>query len=224
MSRQRDVVLQRIRELIVTGALKPNKIFSEAELAERFGTSRTPVRQAIAILDHEGLVDQRPQIGASVHQVSAEELDQLIELRIVVESLTAAALAETTSPDRLEGLEELLDRMETCINKGDKVGFNDVDAEFHCRIAANSGRLLAEEIVRSMRDKIRILGLNALREDGAMKVVLAEHYDIFEAISNRQAEDARSAVDTHLTQAAKRIRATDPERFGAADLSDLLVN
>lgn len=212
LGKQRDEVIARLRDKLVSGELKPGQTFSESELSEEFGTSRTPVREAIAILAHEGLLEQIPQVGVVVKKLDRAEVEQLLRFRIAVEQLVAEELCERRPPEGLAHLADLLDRMAAAAGREDKLAFLDYDTEFHCYAAESVKFDLAATFLRNLRDRIRILGLDAIQHDTGMAEALAEHRLIFDAISAGQADSARKAVESHLMGTAARLGAPLPSR------------
>ena len=139
MGRQRDDVVAQLREILVSGEFKPGRVFSENELAKRFGTTRTPVREAVAILASEGLIEQTPQVGASVRVLTNTEISELIKVRLAIEQLVAEELCHRTGPSGLEKLRILLDAMYEAEKRADRIAFLDADSEFHCQTADIAG-------------------------------------------------------------------------------------
>ena len=205
MGRQRDDVIARLREKLLRGELRQGVTFSENELAEEFGTSRTPVREAVAILAHEGLLQQIPQVGVVVRELTRAEIEELVRVRIAVERLVASAMSEHRPAEGLRHMDELLAAMHAAAQRGDKVGFLDADAEFHCSAADAIGYTLSAGVLRSIRDRIRILGLGAIERDEHMRTVLDEHDAILTAIRDGDPKLAAHAAEMHLTRTARRL-------------------
>ena len=206
MGRQRDDVVSQLRDLLVSGEFQPGQVFSENVLAQRFGTTRTPVREAMAILASEGLIEQTPQVGASVRVLTNNETAELVRVRIAIEQLVVEELCNRSGPNGIGPLQELLDRMYAAEKAGDKVAFLDADTEFHCMTAEVAGYTLSANILRRARDRMRILGMTALLPELSMVDVLAEHQAILDAIKAKQPAAAKKAVKAHMARTAKRLR------------------
>jgi GntR family transcriptional regulator, rspAB operon transcriptional repressor len=206
MGRQRDTVIAALRSLVVEGELKPGVIFSENEMAERFGVSRTPVREAVAMLTLEGLLDQIPQVGVAVHVFDEKEIDDLLKTRDIFEPHIVARLAELpATAEDIEVLKTLMDEMRTAADAGDRRRFLRVDALFHTEIARRAGYALAAEILRKLSNKIRVVGLSALFRDDGMDTVLAEHQPVLDAIEAHDGERASTAMGQHLDATRRRL-------------------
>jgi len=206
MGRHREAVVTSLRSMIVGGELKPGEIFSEKEIAERFDVSRTPVREAVAILVREDLLDQIPQVGVTVHVFSEEEIDDLLNTRHMIETHVTARLADrpATSED-LEALADLMETMRAAATARDRLGFLEADAAFHAEIARRAGFALAAQLIGALSDKIRVVGLDALHRDDGMDQVLAEHQAILDAIATHDSVGASKAMDAHLQKTRNRL-------------------
>jgi DNA-binding GntR family transcriptional regulator len=205
VGRQRDDVIARLREKLLGGEIRPGVTFSENELADEFGTSRTPVREAVAILAHEGLLQQIPQVGVVLRELTPAEVEELVRVRIAVERLVAGAMCERRPADGLRRMGELLESMHRAAARGDKVAFLDADAEFHCCAAESIGYTLSAGMLRSIRDRIRIMGLGAIERDEHMRTVLEEHEAILVAIREGEPKLAAHAAEMHLMRTARRL-------------------
>jgi DNA-binding GntR family transcriptional regulator len=203
---QRDAVVTRLRSQIVAGRYKPGEMFSQNQIADEFGVSRTPVREAVALLVKEGLLDQIPQVGLSVHEFTNDELDDLIKTRHMIETHVVARLAgKPPSNDDVEALNRLMDDMRSSAGDADHAKFLEADAMFHSEIARRAHFFLAAEIVASMGDKIRLVGLKALSRPGGTTEVIAEHDAVLKAIVKRDPKGAALAMEEHLQRTTNRI-------------------
>jgi DNA-binding GntR family transcriptional regulator len=205
MGAQRDMVVEQLRELLVSGDYRTGRTLSENELAERFGTSRTPIREAVAILAHEGLIDQIPQVGIKVRPADRDEVNELVHVRGAVEKAAASELCKKRSLDDIRALEQLVDAMAMAEQVSDRVAFLDHDTEFHSKIAELAGYRQAANMLRSIRDRIRILGLDAIETDSNMHDVLTEHRNIVGALETSDPAQAHAAIDAHLARTGDRL-------------------
>lgn len=205
MGIQRDMVVEELRELLVTGDYRTGQTLSENELAKRFGTSRTPIREAVAILAYEGLIEQIPQVGIRVKPADRSEVNELVNVRGAVEKAAADALCERRSVEDLRTLEELVKQMASAEESRDRVAFLDYDTAFHSKIAELAGFRQAANMLRSIRDRIRILGLDAIETNSNMHDVLAEHRNIVGALETWDAPQVHAAIETHLARTGDRL-------------------
>jgi DNA-binding GntR family transcriptional regulator len=193
-----SIAYRKLREMILRTELKPGDVLAERELMAVLGVGRTPLRDALHLLAHEGLVDITPRRGTAVSQVTLSDVQQIFELRVGIERIVAqGAVARVTSTD-LEDLCALLERSRATCGPVSEV---EIDGEFHrllLRIAGN--RYLTETYRRIADASLRLLYLTncgmeppdeqvrtleaaeqALRErDGeALADVLVEHVHAF---------------------------------------------
>lgn len=216
----RDYVADEVRRGIVRGQFKPGEKLNPNELAEHFGVSQTPAREAIQLLATEGLVRHDPFRGARVAELTAEEYEELYLMRVGLEELAARLGAEAISDEGIAEMERLLAEMASAVESGDIDLFYERDREFHQLHYSASGR---ESLVRL------IMGLRVSSERYAraaytlpnvsMKDTLATHEDLLTAIRDR---DGAHCAEV-LKQDLRRTLETFVEQFGpdgAASLVD----
>jgi len=199
---------------------------SENAMAAEFGVSRAVIREAIAMLKADGLVETLQGSGAYVRARSADrrDLDQLtraslsslldlIEVRRVMESEIAARAAVTRSPQQLAAIDTALDRLRKAEAEG-RDGVTE-DCQFHAAIAEASGNRywsrLTETLAQSIEIAISVTRVNeALRRDFALQVA-GEHAEVRDAIAAGDPNRARAAATRHMVQAAHRILSADQD-------------
>jgi DNA-binding GntR family transcriptional regulator len=131
----RDMVVDAIRDAIIQGKLKPGDKIPEIELAEQLGVSRTPIREAIRILEQQGLVNTRPKNGTYIARLNPDEVRDSLLVRSALEELAVRqALAQTTDAEwhaLCEALERIVDAMKHALEGGDTVAAIELDTRFH---------------------------------------------------------------------------------------------
>jgi DNA-binding GntR family transcriptional regulator len=156
-----------IRASIVTGEIEAGTIHPVSYFATRLGVSATPIREALFDLVNEGLIEQIRNRGFRVSLVTDEDLDQLFELRTLLEVPSIGRVASRATPRDLEECVEFANEIEKHAARGDLVGFLEWDRQFHSRLLAVLGnRRLVDEVQR-LRDQTRLYGLRGL--DGFSK-------------------------------------------------------
>ena len=203
---RKQFALEQIRGLIVNRVLSKGNLYSEKQLAERLHLSRTPIREALAILSREGYVEQLPQKGFQVHDFSKSEIAELLKIRQSIESLIAVELATKRKDKILSEIAKLLDEMAKGINDNDPAYFLERDTEFHCRLAEIAGFYFSSAFLRNIRDKIQIIGYDAIPSIGEMSNVLDEHTQIYNAILKNDPNLADEKVKEHLRATGLRLR------------------
>ena len=136
----RDDVYGRLRDAIIDGTFEPGEQLRDGELAQWLGVSRTPFREAVAVLASEGLVDIRPYRGFSVHRPTAQEIDDLYQLRRALESFAIRLAVENVSNADIARLAATLDAAVSALEQGDLDAYGAHDAAFHAAIARYSVR------------------------------------------------------------------------------------
>ena len=211
---------------IKSGRLKVGeKLCSENEIANDLGVSRNVVREAVSQLRADGVIHARHGVGAFVMAPENRkvirldpqslsdhrELSQLFELRCILETETAALAAERITADGLQKLRETLDRM---VGKERlKDGSVDADLAFHCEICKATGNDYINTFISYISRQIRqsiYLARQASPIRSVVKLTVAEHTRIFDALAAGNASDARKAMHIHIAGAAQRVGASLP--------------
>ncbi len=197
-SQVREKVHEKLREAILRGHLKPGERLIERKLAGQLGVSRTPVREALRILELEGLVSHLPRIGAVVAQVNDMEVYEVYRIRVVLEGLAARMAAERIEPDQLARLAELLTSMEELAAKDDLEGLEKAHREFNDTIyrAAGSPRLYG--MISSLVDYIATYARVGYSHPGRVAEALQEHRQLVEAVKLRDGDLAEQAAREHI--------------------------
>jgi DNA-binding FadR family transcriptional regulator len=235
-------VAERLLAKIRQEGLQPGtRLPSEQNMAEHFGVSRTVIRDAIALLKAEGLLETRKGSGAyllgsassamrtdPLTQQSIQSLLNLIEVREGIEAETAALAAVRRTPAQLADIEYALRRIEEAAAAGlDGV---EEDAKLHQCIAVATGNptwvRFVEMFAEPIRSAVKVTRANEARREDLMRQVQEEHERIVSAIAERDPDAARAAARAHMEQAARRVREADREfwRGQGGELARRLVN
>jgi DNA-binding GntR family transcriptional regulator len=193
-----------VRELILRGELPAGARLGEAELAERLGVSRTPVREALTRLAAEGLVDIVPNRGARVSSWSTTELEGVFDLRSVLEPRITALAVPRAEPTDLAVLDDLAAAMLEVGNPGPR---QDLDAlvplnrRFHDRLVAIAGQpVLATALAGAIHAPIQLRNFHAY-DDASLRRSLAHHVEIVAAIRAGDPTWARAVMTSHIHNA-----------------------
>ncbi|MEO1705216.1 MAG: GntR family transcriptional regulator [Pseudomonadota bacterium] len=153
-----------LRTLIFAGELPPGSDHLEAELAERLGISRTPVREALARLEAQGLVTIRPRRGARIVGLSPEDMDEIYAVLTVLEAAAAGkAAARGLGDDALAPMRAAIDAMDRALAEGDLEAWATADDAFHSALVAASGNRRLGEAVSLYADQVRRARMVTLR-------------------------------------------------------------
>ncbi|WP_328767604.1 GntR family transcriptional regulator [Streptomyces sp. NBC_00286] len=194
----RERVADALRAALIAGELRPGEVYSAPTLAARFGVSATPVREAMLDLVREGLVDTVPNKGFRVTAVSEKQLDEYTHIRSLIEIPTTAGLATTADPIALEALRPTAQEIVTAATAGDLIAYVEADIRFHLGLLALAGNDHLVEVVRDLRKRSRLYGLQALVEAGRLEDSAQEHLEILDALAARDEDAVRAVMTRHL--------------------------
>ncbi|MGH7966646.1 MAG: GntR family transcriptional regulator [Candidatus Binatia bacterium] len=206
-----DHAYERLKAAIRDGSLNHQQFYPLGDLASIFGISRTPVREAVLKLAHEGLVTMLPQRGFRLREISPQEATEVFELRSLIEGRAVEKLAKHATAQEIQDLRAILRRQQHAMN--DVGTFLDIDEEFHLRMLELAGLRRAREFLVTLRDIIWSLGSTALHLPGRLNEVLVEHTKLVDGIEKKDPVRARRALDAHLHSTFHKIKAARAEQF-----------
>jgi DNA-binding GntR family transcriptional regulator len=193
-----SVIHDALYKSIARMELRPGEPIQEKVLAELFGVSRTPVREALVRLQGEGLVEMQPQAGTSVARIPIAAIREAIIIRRGLEELAVARLAAVANEKDVARLDLIIAQQRLAVSLDDRSGFHDADEAFHELIALAAGFSMLWPMVRQMKvhlDRLRVLSLPL---EGRMGGTVEEHQRIRDAIAAKDVEGARAALHEHL--------------------------
>ena len=199
----REKILETIRDAILKGSLKPGERVSEPELAERFGISRTPIREAFRQLESEGYLEVMPRKGAVVASLSERDVVEFYSIKSILEGHAARIAAERMSERDLERLETINAKLEQIATEGDIKTFFRVHNEFHELFIKASGNDKLTELINQLVLKFNRLRLASLAQPGRMAISVQEHRKIIEAFRNHDGDKAENLVRHTATVGAE---------------------
>jgi len=199
----REKILESIREAILKGTLKPGERVSEPELAERFGISRTPIREAFRQLESEGYLVVIPRKGAVVASLSERDVMEFYAIKSILEGHAARIAAERMTERDLERLETINNRLQQIAGDGDIKTFFRIHNEFHELFIKASGNDKLVELINHLVLKFNRLRLASLAQPGRMDISVQEHRKIIEAFRQHDGELAENLVRRTATIGAE---------------------
>ncbi|MGG7564580.1 GntR family transcriptional regulator [Rhodovulum sp. DZ06] len=202
-----------LREQIVRGDLAPGVRISEAEIAQRFGLSRQPVRETFIKLSEEKLVEVRPQRGTFVKKIEVQAVVQGRFVREAVEADIVRQAAELARPEDIARLKELIEAQHRVQDDSD--AFIVLDEQFHRAIAAIADKEYAWSLVQGLKTQMDRVRHISARQFHIGKLVI-QHAAIAKAISERDADAAEKAMRGHLREVLRdlpQVAAARPEFF-----------
>jgi DNA-binding GntR family transcriptional regulator len=190
----RERVLARLRADIIAGRLRPGDRLVERELADRFGVSRVPIREAIRALTTEGFVTAESPRRMVVRRLTRTDVDELFELREALEVYAAGLAAERAHLDDLADLAALLDHAALATRTLDAEEITDVNTRFHDRILDAARNSLLTSALKPVEGRLRWL----TRRNEEWSTLLAEHRALYEAVASGDPEHARATALAHV--------------------------
>ena len=197
----RQQVTEALRGAVVSGVMEPGELYSAPSLAAMLGVSATPVREAMLDLAKEGLIEAVRNKGFRVTELTDVELDQLTELRSLLEVPTVAAIAERFTDVWRTDIDALsLDAAEIvrCAETGDLIGHVAADRRFHLGLLALHGNAQLVAMVGELRARSRLYGLQHLAERGQLTASAAEHQTLLDLIVAQDVDGARELMTHHI--------------------------
>ncbi len=199
----RDQIHEHLRNAIIGGDLAPGTPVVEADLAARFGASRTPVREALRRLESEGLLQPRGRRGSVVRAIDRAEVECIFEIREALESLAARRAARAIGPDDLGTLRSHLDGMRAALD--DPGAMERSDTAFHDVILANAHGERLRRMLGDVREELIGHRLLSLTGPARRRASLDEHEAIYAALAAHDEEAAAAATARHIAAARDAV-------------------
>ncbi|MEZ4521353.1 MAG: GntR family transcriptional regulator [Thermomicrobiales bacterium] len=196
--RKADEAYGKLKELILTSDLAPGEMLDERHLMELLETGRTPLREAIQRLAHEGLVSIAPRKGSWVTDLSISDLQELISAREVVEPAVAASAAGRVTPEDIGTLRGLIDDVTETYRAGDLLASIQSDRAFHTRLALMSDNTYLARIVDDINTATLRYWHLSFKHAGDLTQTYDHHHRIIEQLERRDPEGVRQALLDHI--------------------------
>lgn len=203
----KPAVTDALRAAILAGEYAPRQRLIEADLCERFGTSRFILRSALQDLSGQGLVEFQRNKGARVREISLAEAIEITEVRILLEGLVVARAAERVTKPDAAMLRTLAADMRSAVDKSELMAYSDLNARLHSAIRDIAAHETASRLLRELRDQTVRHQFSLSLVPGRASVSLPQHEAIVAAITARRPEDAERAMHRHLQSVIEAFRA-----------------
>ncbi len=194
-----------LKQAIVQLQLRPGNLLSEKEIADQFGISRQPVREAFIKLADEGLVEIRPQRGTFVVMISRREVENARFIREAIEVAIVRKAAEGIHLDSLDMIEDSLIAQRRAMDRGDTVAFLVQDEVFHRELARSVDCEHAWQVVEKLKaqmDRVRYLSMPMATP---IETLITQHNAIFDAVRAKQGDQAEAVMRQHLSEILKSL-------------------
>lgn len=201
----RDVVFKTLRQAILTGELKPGERLMEIHLANRLGVSRTPIREAIRMLELEGLVTMIPRKGAEVSRISKQDISDVLEVRGSLDALAVRLACERITPEEISKLESAADAFSAAISSGDLTAVAQADVDFHDIIVASSKNKRLMQMANNLAERVYRYRLEYIKDKSSHNNLIKEHREILDCIKRGDASAAEAAILKHVKNQEEAI-------------------
>jgi DNA-binding GntR family transcriptional regulator len=210
----------RLRSMLLGGEVRPGQRLSHRGLAKDLGLSRSPVREALLALEAEGIIEHRPQSGVYLRDVSPQELEELYDMRELIEPYAAGRAARLATPAQLATLRRVCQEFTSLVKRKDLARWIDapenrrrlstLDSDFHTTILAAAGNRVARRFFENAQVLSLVVSWNFLQADAATLAAraiptAAQHRDIEEAIRSRDPKKAARLMLAHVSGMKDRV-------------------
>jgi DNA-binding GntR family transcriptional regulator len=191
-----EEVAELLRQRIFNRELAPGSWIDELKLAEEYGISRTPLREALKVLATEGLVTMKVRRGAYVTEVSERDLADVYHLLALLESDAAGVVATQATPAQLKELQGLHEELEKAADNRER--FFEINEAFHMRLLEIANNRWRDQMVADLRKVMKLNRHNSLLKSGRIEESLAEHRAIMQALAARDADGTAQRMREHF--------------------------
>lgn len=203
----RDVVFNTLREAILKGELKPGERLMELQLASKLGVSRTPIREAIRMLEQEGLAVTMPRKGAEVAKMTLKDMEDVLEVREALDELAAKIACKKISDEQLANLKTIKDEFKRSMDSGDVKKIAEEDVKFHDAIYEATDNAKLVSMMNNIREQMYRYRVEYLKDPKNYPMLVKEHDAIYRALELRNMELVTTEMHTHVANQAVAVKA-----------------
>ncbi|MBS3180643.1 GntR family transcriptional regulator [Leucobacter manosquensis] len=197
----RETVLEQLRTAIITGRLAEGEVVSAPALGVTLGVSATPVREAMMDLAREGLVETLKNKGFRVTTMSESDLDDLAQIRLLLEPPAMRLIAGRVPEADLPKLRSLADACLEATDRGDLEEYLRFDREFHALVLSYTGNAQLVELATSLRRRTRLYGIGTLSREGRLADSAREHHELIDLLATGDGAGAERVLARHVAHA-----------------------
>ncbi len=201
-----EVVVSRLRDMIIEGLLAAGNRIHEGELCQQLGISRTPLREALKVLAMEGLVDLTPGRGATVHQLTAKDIQDMLSVLSALEHLAGTLTCQQATDEEIQEIRHLHDEMLSFHAAGDSLPYFKRNQQIHSRLIELSGNeslALVHDILQARLKRIRYIGD---QNPDTWSAAVADHEEMIAALEARDGARLSAALVEHLASTWDRVK------------------
>ena len=201
----RDIVVEKLREAIVSGHFKPGDHLVERELSELIGVSTTPIKEALRILGHEGLVETIPRKGTFVSELAETSIEEVQLVRSAIEGLAARLAALKATDEQLKRLEAQIHLMEGLLENEDVDQLIEENTNFHILIREIAGSPMISRMLLNIASFDKAFRKRALKVNEEKQGGYSEHREIYEAIKSKDPDLAEERMKRHILRTVTNV-------------------
>lgn len=202
----RKQVYKHLRDQILNHSIEPSSRLVEAQIAKEIGISRTPVREALHLLEKDGFVESIPRVGYRVRKLEWEELNEIFEIRQVNETLACRWALERIDSKSLKILEKNIAKTESALEKGTPELFLEYDEEFHETLVRAAGSRHLFELCQQLRRLMLRYRAASIKTSKSLKTALKGHREIVSCLKKKYRNGLEAALIDHLNYSRDDIR------------------
>ncbi len=195
----RDVVFNTLREAILRGDLVPGERLMELQLASKLGVSRTPIREAIRMLEQEGLAITIPRKGAIVAGMTEKDMQDVLEIREALEELSVQVACDKITDEQITVLRETMENFKESLKSGDIKRMAEADVEFHNVIyqATDNPKLIS--MLSNLQEQMYRYRVEYLKNPDNHDQLLQEHEAIYKGILEKDKDGVTQMIRRHIS-------------------------
>lgn len=202
----RDVVFKTLRTAILKGELKPGERLMELQLAAKLGMSRTPIREAIRMLEQEGLAVTIPRKGAEVAQITEKDMEDVLQIRRSLEDLAIRLSCDKISTMELQELRIAMEDFEEKTKSDQVVEIARADVKFHEILYKSSDNSKLLLLLNNLREQMYRYRVEYLKDRSMYPCLIEEHRKMYDALKAKDKEKAAHYVEKHLCNQAEAMK------------------
>lgn len=202
----RDVVFNTLREAILRGDLKPGERLMEIQLANKMGVSRTPIREAIRMLEQEGLAVTMPRKGAEVAKMTLKGMEDVLEIRAALDELASQLACVRITEEQLVRLEQKKRDFEFSLRTANVRQIAEADVNFHDIIYEATENPKLVNMLNHLREQVYRYRVEYLKNAENYPILIKEHEAIYQSLKNRNKEEATLAIREHVANQAIAVK------------------
>ena len=202
----RDVVFHTLREAILKGDLRPGERLMELQLASKLGVSRTPIREAIRMLEQEGLAVTIPRKGAEVAKMTEKDMEDVLQIREALDELAVQVACDKMTAQQLKELTLAMKNFENAIQAGKLKKIIEYDVEFHDIIYRATDNPKLVTLLNNIREQIYRYRVEYLKGKENYPMLVREHEKIVTALKQKNKERVADAMRSHIRNQAEAVK------------------